>query len=600
MLEDRYLYRKILVSAIVMTLFLVIVWLVGEMLGYYWNAVQGMLAEVTAGQIRNNGTFNFGASSAIFCIMILSLLVFAAIASRTHRGEKFSFPFQVILIIPLFIYLCSAIFETQKLKEVGSAIFDVDRGIDFVVYIPFAACGYLLTLYLLLVMFVPASIFTRLISYLCVIVGIILYSAYAAFIVYSQMMSVLGTSFSKMTSALYLACFASDVVAYFFMLSVLMTWCAIKREERMPDDELPLTGRQRRYLKRKEKEMARLAKEYEAEEIIEDEILDDEVSEETVIEPEQEQEKEKSKEEPIEKDKEKAKEETKEISKEEQQEKPKEKAKEEPKEKAKEKPKEKVKEEPKEESKKELKEEQKEELIKELKEEQKEEKEEKPKEITKEKRKERRKERRKEKRKEKPKEEQQKIQKEPEQEPPKETIPEKQSDKQSDKQADEQPEKEKQSDLPDDPGFDPSEKPYFKITKTTAESVEIPDTVTIKEIDVNELINRKPVMKTAGEAVDKATEKAVDKVADNAIVKTGDNAIVKTSDKAADKVVEKAANKAPDNVDDKKNGKEKEAEKAKPEENEKSVVKEKNKNDTEITKGKNGIKTDKKPNKKDK
>jgi hypothetical protein len=63
-------------------------------------------------------------------------------------------------------------------------------------------------------------------------VAILSYLGSALFIVYNHTMTILEGSFGASDFYTYLAVFALDVVSYFVLLSVLMTYCTIKREER--------------------------------------------------------------------------------------------------------------------------------------------------------------------------------------------------------------------------------------------------------------------------------------------------------------------------------------------------------------------------------
>jgi hypothetical protein len=249
MKEDRYLYRKILSSAIVMSLFATVVWIAGGMLGYYWNGFQAQISGLSVSWLQPASNMQgFNGSTVFYLLLVVPVVAFAVIASQGKRGRLPSWPFQFLLIIPLFAYLCSAIFEVQILKPIGRAILDVDVALDYAVYAPFALLGFVVVLYLLLVMLLPSTLGTRIVGILTVLICGLCYIVYAAFIIYNHMMSMLGGSFTTVQFGIYMICFACDAVTFFFMMSVYMTFCNIRREDKKPAEDLPLTRKQRKQL----------------------------------------------------------------------------------------------------------------------------------------------------------------------------------------------------------------------------------------------------------------------------------------------------------------------------------------------------------------
>jgi hypothetical protein len=102
------------------------------------------------------------------------------------------------------------------------------------IYIPFIIAYVCLTIYYCFVILQPGSLFTKGMGVFTTVISIGLYVASGVYAAYMHMMDVLDGSFGTWSFILYLVCFALDAATYFLMLSLLMTYSAMCRQERMP------------------------------------------------------------------------------------------------------------------------------------------------------------------------------------------------------------------------------------------------------------------------------------------------------------------------------------------------------------------------------
>ncbi|MDR0817490.1 MAG: hypothetical protein LBN35_02490 [Clostridiales Family XIII bacterium] len=226
-----------------MALFGTVVWIAGGMLGYYWNGFQARISGISISwQQTPTGAQGFNGSTAFYLMLVIPVVAVAIIASQGRRGLHAKLPFQVLLLITLIAYLFSAIYEVQLLKPIGRDLFDINVALDYAVYVPFAVSGFITAFYMLLVVLLPASLGTRIVGIFTVLISGVCYIVYAGFIIYDHMMYMLGGSFTTTQFGIYLVCFGCDAVTFYFMLSVLMTFCAIRREDRIPLKKTSLSG----------------------------------------------------------------------------------------------------------------------------------------------------------------------------------------------------------------------------------------------------------------------------------------------------------------------------------------------------------------------
>ncbi|MDR1953421.1 MAG: hypothetical protein LBQ21_02945 [Clostridiales Family XIII bacterium] len=223
-MDERYLYRKNFISAIMMIVLAVIQLVLCSGLGYYWNALQGKLAGIT---MEDSSGHPLG-TLFVFILVFVPLVVFAFYGFL--NGEKDWV--KVFLGVPCLVYGLSAILEVQKILPIEEKFKDIYVTLDNAIYLPFAVAYVILVVYYFFVLRFPASSVTRGIGIITVVISIGLYAANGVYTAYMQLMDVLDGSFGAMSFLLYLVCFALDTATYFLMLSILMTYCTMRREAR--------------------------------------------------------------------------------------------------------------------------------------------------------------------------------------------------------------------------------------------------------------------------------------------------------------------------------------------------------------------------------
>ncbi|MDR0356826.1 MAG: hypothetical protein LBH63_00385 [Clostridiales Family XIII bacterium] len=225
-MEEGYLYRKNRISAIVLVTFFVILTVLCSGLGYYWNALQGLLADIT----YEGDAGNVVGTIVVLVLVFVPVVVFAFFGSPRGYNRNIRF----LLIAPGLIYAISAVLELRKIFPVAEKFKDVYTALDNAIYVPFVIAHLCLAVYYCLVLFLPASFATKGFGIFTMIVSIALYTACGVYIAYLQAMDVLNGSFGTGHFILYLVCFGLDAATYFLMLSVLMTYCLMCRELRTP------------------------------------------------------------------------------------------------------------------------------------------------------------------------------------------------------------------------------------------------------------------------------------------------------------------------------------------------------------------------------
>jgi len=95
----------------------------------------------------------------------------------------------------------------------------------------------------------------KVIGSITMVISICFYVVFGMYVIYLQALSALGGSFGFSHFVLYLVCFALDTTTFFLMLSLIMSFCAMGREEL-----LWAKDKERRHRlaarKRKEREMS--------------------------------------------------------------------------------------------------------------------------------------------------------------------------------------------------------------------------------------------------------------------------------------------------------------------------------------------------------
>ncbi|MDR2163864.1 MAG: hypothetical protein LBO70_08050 [Clostridiales Family XIII bacterium] len=225
---DDYCFRKIKSSALVMIALAAVHIAISYPLGYYWNALQAYLSgmELTASGVPEAGDSPLGT--------VIYLLVFGAVAALAFMNYPYRTNIlrRLVLIVPLCIYLISIYVEYEKVSPIGEKFKDLYDSIEYAIFIPYAALAAITAIYLLLVIILPSLRITQGFGWVTAIIAVLSYLGSAIFIIYNHTITILNGKFGEGDFYMYLVAFALDVVSYFFMLSVLMTYCMIKREER--------------------------------------------------------------------------------------------------------------------------------------------------------------------------------------------------------------------------------------------------------------------------------------------------------------------------------------------------------------------------------
>jgi hypothetical protein len=225
---DDYCFRKIKSTALVMIAFAALYIAVSRPLGYYWNALQ---AELSGVELSVHGVPTPGDAGQSLIIYIMVFGAVALLAFITFPGRA-GIVRRLILVAPLSVYLFSAYAEYGKISPIKEKFKDLYESIEYAVFVPYAAIAAVTALYILLVIVLPSMRVTQVFGWLTSVVSILSYLGSAVFIVYNHTMTILDGAFGESAFYTYLAAFALDVASYFIMLSVLMTYCTIKREER--------------------------------------------------------------------------------------------------------------------------------------------------------------------------------------------------------------------------------------------------------------------------------------------------------------------------------------------------------------------------------
>jgi hypothetical protein len=225
---DDYCFRRIKSVALVMIAIAAVHIALSQPIGYYWNALQARLSgvELTASGVPEAGDSMQGVT--IYMLLFGSVALFAFITSP----QRASLWRRLVLIAPLSVYSFSAYVEYKKLSPIEEKFDDIYESLNAAIFIPYAAIAAITALYLVFVIVLPALRVTQVVGWATSVVAILSYLGSALFIIYNHAMSIFGGQFGESEFYTYLVAFSLDVVSYFFMLSVLMTYCTIKREER--------------------------------------------------------------------------------------------------------------------------------------------------------------------------------------------------------------------------------------------------------------------------------------------------------------------------------------------------------------------------------
>jgi hypothetical protein len=227
-MDDYYCFRKIKTTALIMIAIAALHIAMSRPLGYYWNALQANLSgvDLTISGVPEAGDSSQGTIIYVLMFGVVALLAFVTSPKRT------SIWWRLVLIAPLSVYLFSAYAEYEKIAPIEEKFRDLYESLEYAIFVPYAAIAAVTALYMVLVIALPAFRVTQAFGWLTSVVAIMSYLVSVVFIVYNHTMTILDGGFGESEFYTYLLAFALDVVSYFFMISVLMTYCTIKREER--------------------------------------------------------------------------------------------------------------------------------------------------------------------------------------------------------------------------------------------------------------------------------------------------------------------------------------------------------------------------------
>jgi hypothetical protein len=208
-----------------MVVFAVIQLVLSSGLGYYWNALQGLLS----------GIVNEGDAANIVGTAIVFVLIFAPIAVFAFFGVPDGRRFWVrpLLAIPALVYIVSMALEIQKIIPLKEKFKDIYASLDNAIYIPFIIAYICLGLYYCLVIAFPSGLVTKGVGIFTMVISIGLYVAIGVYAAYVQTMNILDGTFGAWHFILYLVCLGLDAATYFLILSILMSYCAMCRDERL-------------------------------------------------------------------------------------------------------------------------------------------------------------------------------------------------------------------------------------------------------------------------------------------------------------------------------------------------------------------------------
>jgi hypothetical protein len=227
-MDDYYCFRKIKTTALIMIALAAFHIAISRPLGYYWNALQARLSgiDLTVSGIPEPGDSSQGTIIYVLMFGVVAFLAFVTSPKRT------SIWWRLVLVAPLSIYLFSAYSEYDKISPIKEKFQDLYESLEYAIFVPYAAIAAITALYMILIIVLPASRVTQVFGWVASVVAILSYLGSVVFIVYNHTMTILDGGFGESEFYTYLFAFALDVVSYFFMISVLMTYCTIKREER--------------------------------------------------------------------------------------------------------------------------------------------------------------------------------------------------------------------------------------------------------------------------------------------------------------------------------------------------------------------------------
>ncbi|MDR1067935.1 MAG: DUF485 domain-containing protein [Clostridiales Family XIII bacterium] len=233
---SSYYFRKNLITGAVLFFFVIVLMILGSQLGYYQNAVQAQLSGVQ--NIQSAGgdlqiSKNILANLLVF-VPVIVLAVGGAFNARLGKSRAFRF----MLLAPIMIYGASVYLDWKEATPLSEKFENLYSAVDNIIYIPFIICFAVFVIYMIAVIVKPDSMATKVIGSITMVISICFYVIFGVYVIYLQAMSALDGSFGFKHFILYLICFGLDVASFFLMLSLIMSFSAMRREDLLWEREM--------------------------------------------------------------------------------------------------------------------------------------------------------------------------------------------------------------------------------------------------------------------------------------------------------------------------------------------------------------------------
>lgn len=209
---------------------MIVLMMLGSQLGYYQNSLQAEWSGIGSLQDAGNGNARVLQNVLVNLLMFIPVITMALGGAFNEKLGKNPL-FRLLLLIPMIIYGCSFYLDFLQATPFSEKFSDMYTALDHIIFIPFLLCFIMLIIYMFCAILRPESMATKAIGTITMIVGICFYVVFGIYVIYLQAMNALGGSFGLSHFILYLVCFALDVTTFFLMLSLIMSFCSMRREE---------------------------------------------------------------------------------------------------------------------------------------------------------------------------------------------------------------------------------------------------------------------------------------------------------------------------------------------------------------------------------
>jgi hypothetical protein len=230
MVASSYYFKKNLTTGVVLLFFMIILMALGSKMGYYQNSVQANFSGIEDLGSAGESGINVAKNALINLLIFFPIIIMALGGAYNPRLGKNLF-FRLLLLPPMAIYAISVFLDWKQATPFSEKFKDIYSSLDHAIYIPFILCFVIFIIYMASAIIKIDSIVTKVIGSVTMVVSICFYVMFGIYVIYLQALSALGGSFGLKHFILYLVCFALDVTTFFLMLSMLMSFCAMSREE---------------------------------------------------------------------------------------------------------------------------------------------------------------------------------------------------------------------------------------------------------------------------------------------------------------------------------------------------------------------------------